>query len=234
MTLVWSGLAVGAIYALVAVGYNVVFISSATFNFANGALIMLGTYMIWWGTAILHLNPFVAVLLAGAVVGATAFVQERVAVRTWCPAGRLRSPPSASPSSSRVAWRSSGGGLPRTVHFFGGSNVVTVLGGRGVLSLQSGWEWPSWSRWGCTCCCAGPCSGWRSWWPRTGKRHRCAASACAPWPSPPSPSPGSWPASSPSSSAPLQPDCVGIDPSSSTVTTLLPPKKCTVLGNHPR
>ncbi len=35
MTIIWSGLALGAIYALVAIGYNIVFLSQKTFNFSN-------------------------------------------------------------------------------------------------------------------------------------------------------------------------------------------------------
>ncbi len=42
MTLIWGGLSLGAIYAIVAIGYNIVFISSKTFNFAHAQLTMVG------------------------------------------------------------------------------------------------------------------------------------------------------------------------------------------------
>lgn len=130
MTLVWSGLAVGAIYALVTVGYNVVFISSGTFNFANGALIMLGTYIAYWGLVTLHLTPVLALLLAAGVVGVVAVVEERVAFRTVTTIdARLITAVGVATlieGVSALKW----GGPPLGVPFFGGSNVVTVLGGR--------------------------------------------------------------------------------------------------------
>jgi branched-chain amino acid transport system permease protein len=130
MTLLWSGLSVGAIYALVAVGYNVVFVSSGAFNFANAQLIMLGTFVAYWGLAILHLNPVVVMFLAAAIVGLAAVVEERVAIRT------TRTIESQLITTVGVATLINGisaliwGGEPLGVPFFGSSNVGTLLGGR--------------------------------------------------------------------------------------------------------
>jgi branched-chain amino acid transport system permease protein len=80
-TTIWSGLAVGAIYALVAVGYNVVLLASGVFNFAHAQLIMLGAYMAYVGATTLGLPIVLIVLVSAAVVAVTAVVEERVAIR---------------------------------------------------------------------------------------------------------------------------------------------------------
>lgn len=130
MTLLWAGLSYGAIYALVAVGYNVVFISSGTFNFANAQLVMVGTFVSYWGLSTLHLNPVLVLLLAAGIVGGVAVVEERVAIRT------TRTVESQLITTVGVATLLNGGsaliwgGQPLGVPFFGSTNVQMILGGR--------------------------------------------------------------------------------------------------------
>ncbi len=80
MTTVWSGLATGALYALVAIGYNVVLLASGIFNFAYAQLIMLATYMAYVATGVLGLPIIGAVVFGAAAVGAVAVVEHRVAI----------------------------------------------------------------------------------------------------------------------------------------------------------
>jgi branched-chain amino acid transport system permease protein len=80
-TTIWAGLAVGAVYALVAIGYNVVLLASGVFNFAHAQLIMLGTYMAFVGGSSLGLPALLVIPFAAVVVGAVAVVEERVAIR---------------------------------------------------------------------------------------------------------------------------------------------------------
>lgn len=81
LQLVISGLTMGAIYALVAIGYNVVFATTQIINFAQGQLVMLGAV---GGLAIIQRvggHPLWSLPLAaagGAVIGA---VVERLAYR---------------------------------------------------------------------------------------------------------------------------------------------------------
>lgn len=81
MTIFWSGLANGAVYALVAIGYNIVFLSQKTFNFAQAALMMLGAFFAYIGIAVMHLPWYVVALAAGVLVGLIAALEERVAIR---------------------------------------------------------------------------------------------------------------------------------------------------------
>ncbi|HEY2301267.1 MAG TPA: branched-chain amino acid ABC transporter permease [Acidimicrobiales bacterium] len=81
MTTVWAGLSVGAIYVLVAIGYNIVFISAGTFNFANANLIMAGVFLAYWGLAQHGLPVLVVFIVAGLAVMVLAGAEERVAFR---------------------------------------------------------------------------------------------------------------------------------------------------------
>src|ERR1700744_4826584 len=80
-SIILSGLAIGCIYALIGVTYNVMFSASRVFSFTAGTLGMLGGVLGSWFIAS-HGLPvvlgFVAVLAAGAVFGV---VTEIVAVR---------------------------------------------------------------------------------------------------------------------------------------------------------
>lgn len=81
MTLLWSGLALGAVYALVAVGYNIVYVSSKTFNFAHAQLMMLGAFIAYSGLVSWNLTTPLVLLIALALVGAAAALEQLVAVR---------------------------------------------------------------------------------------------------------------------------------------------------------
>jgi branched-chain amino acid transport system permease protein len=81
MTTVWAGLSVGAVYAVVALGYNIVYIGSGTLNFAHANLMMLGIFLAYWGLVQLSWM-IVPVLIAGMVIVALAAVtEERIAIR---------------------------------------------------------------------------------------------------------------------------------------------------------
>lgn len=81
MTTVWAGLATGALYALIAIGYNIVLLASGVFNFAYAQLVMLGTYMAYVGSVTLGAPLGVSILFAGACVALIAVIEERLAIR---------------------------------------------------------------------------------------------------------------------------------------------------------
>jgi branched-chain amino acid transport system permease protein len=81
MTLVWSSISLGAVYAIVAIGYNIVFIASRVFNFAQAQFVMLGAFVALQAGTLFHLPFWLALILcvvAGGVVGA---LEEVLAVR---------------------------------------------------------------------------------------------------------------------------------------------------------
>jgi branched-chain amino acid transport system permease protein len=76
---VFSGLSVGCIYALVALGFVVVANVSGVYNFAQGDYVMLGGMIVAWGSR-QQVSMLLAVPLAVLVGAGVAVVQERATV----------------------------------------------------------------------------------------------------------------------------------------------------------
>lgn len=78
-----TGLSIGSVYALMAVGYSLVFSVLNFSNFAHGSIITLGAY-IAWAVMVGYLKvPFVpALLISIAGAGFLAFLNERIAYST--------------------------------------------------------------------------------------------------------------------------------------------------------
>ena len=80
LQLLFSGLALGSIYALVALGFVVIYRSSQVFNFAHGEFVMLGAFLmislvgsgVWW---------IVALLITMSVTGVVGMGVERTVLR---------------------------------------------------------------------------------------------------------------------------------------------------------
>jgi branched-chain amino acid transport system permease protein len=81
MTNIWTGLSVGAVYGLVALGYNIVFLACGVLNFANASLLMVGIFVTYWARVTEHLSFGLAILVAVAVAMVVAVAQERLTVR---------------------------------------------------------------------------------------------------------------------------------------------------------
>jgi len=130
MTIVLTGLASGAVYALVAIGYNIVFLSQKTFNFAQASLMMLGTFVAYVGVAVYGLPWWLVTIIAGILIGAVAALQEFVGIRFVSEHFNLLvTTLGASIIMEGVAqliW----GGEPRPVPFVLGNDVLDFLGGR--------------------------------------------------------------------------------------------------------
>jgi branched-chain amino acid transport system permease protein len=76
-----SGLALGAIYALIALGFVVIYRASQVFNFAQGELLSFGAFTMVSLMAVDGMPWFVALLAAMALTGLLGAVIERVALR---------------------------------------------------------------------------------------------------------------------------------------------------------
>src|SRR5262245_61009248 len=59
-----SGLLVGGLYALVALGLSLVFGVMRVINVAHGTIVMLGSYVTYWMFALFGMNPFVSLLIS--------------------------------------------------------------------------------------------------------------------------------------------------------------------------
>lgn len=84
-----NALQLGSIYALVALGYSMVYGIILLLNFAHGDIIMVGAYATFYAVATFHLNPAVAILLAVAVSTLLGVIIEKVAYTPLRSAPRL-------------------------------------------------------------------------------------------------------------------------------------------------
>lgn len=79
VALLASGIATGAILAVVALGFVVLHKATGVVNFAHGDLVTLGAYVALWAGTDLGLGPVPAALLAVAALFGVGVVIERVA-----------------------------------------------------------------------------------------------------------------------------------------------------------
>ena len=87
--LILSGLALGCVYSLVALGYHITFMTSRTLNFAQGSAMMLGAV-----TALILVVDFgwptpIAMIAAILVLGIFGLALERLAVRPFVRRGSM-------------------------------------------------------------------------------------------------------------------------------------------------
>lgn len=136
VSLLGSGIAYGAVVALVALGFLVLFKATGIINFAHGELVTLGAYVAYWAYTSLGLPIVVAYLVMLLVMFLVGIVLERVAhaplrkrpvlvvvIATLAAAIVIRSLISL--------WQ---GSTPRSLPTPVGNGVVHVLGG--VIAYQ--------------------------------------------------------------------------------------------------
>ncbi len=81
LQLVLNGLVIGSIYALVALGFVIIYKSSSILNFAQGEFLMMGAYVCVALVAAHRLPLWAALLVTMAFVAAFGVVLERVLLR---------------------------------------------------------------------------------------------------------------------------------------------------------
>ena len=83
-----NGVSLGSVYAIIALGYTMVYGIAKMLNFAHGDVIMVGAYVCFCAMSYLNLPPLVGVLMAVVVCTVLGMVIERLAYKP------LRSAPS--------------------------------------------------------------------------------------------------------------------------------------------
>ena len=76
-----TGISLGSIYAIIALGYTMVYGIAKMLNFAHGDVIMVGAYVCFFATGTYGLNPVIGVLLAMAVCTVLGMVIEGLAYK---------------------------------------------------------------------------------------------------------------------------------------------------------
>jgi branched-chain amino acid transport system permease protein len=132
LTTIWSGLTLGSVYVMVSLGFTLSLLPSGIFNFAQGAIVVAGTFMTYqWFKSGLGLIP--CILLNGIIGIALGVACEMFAVRPLRRGGRSTGQgelittvgvSTAIVGALGVIW----GTLPLEVPFHGPSKSVHFLG----------------------------------------------------------------------------------------------------------
>lgn len=84
-----NGLTLGSLYALIAIGYTMVYGILRLINFAHGEIFMLGAYFVFWGVTLVHLPWVVAIVLSIITISMLGIMVDRVAYRPLRDAPRI-------------------------------------------------------------------------------------------------------------------------------------------------
>ena len=76
-----NGISLGSVYAIIALGYTMVYGIAKMLNFAHGDVIMVGAYISFCTTSYLGLSPLVSVLFSIIVCTVLGIVVERLAYK---------------------------------------------------------------------------------------------------------------------------------------------------------
>lgn len=82
-----NGVSLGSVYAIIALGYTMVYGIAKMLNFAHGDVIMIGAYVVFVATSNLGVSPLLSVLLAILICTVLGVAIERVAYRPLRNAG---------------------------------------------------------------------------------------------------------------------------------------------------
>ena len=134
-----SGISLGSIYAIIALGYTMVYGIAKMLNFAHGDVIMVGAYICFFAVSSFGLNPIFGILLAMLVCTILGMTIERLAYKP------LRQAPSLAvlitaigmsyllQNGAQLLWTANNKMFPSFMNF-GGSTGVTLFGGQLTIS----------------------------------------------------------------------------------------------------
>lgn len=131
MTIFIAGIATGAVYALIATGYNITYLTSGALNFAFTNVMMLGGFIGYWGLTEHHYNRVVVFAVSAGVCAAVSAVEELIAIRPVMGTGThavLVTTVGAATVVTGVTiliW----GSNPELVTMPGANHRITILGG---------------------------------------------------------------------------------------------------------
>ncbi|SDA27406.1 branched-chain amino acid transport system permease protein [Ruminococcus sp. YE71] len=76
-----NGISLGSIYAVIALGYTLVYGIAKMLNFAHGDVIMVGGYVIFTMMTTLHVNPYLSILISMAACTLLGITIEKIAYK---------------------------------------------------------------------------------------------------------------------------------------------------------
>ncbi|WP_326635276.1 branched-chain amino acid ABC transporter permease [Streptosporangium sp. NBC_01755] len=135
MLTIWHGISTGAVLALVAIGFNIVYVASGTLNFAQPEFLVAGAFVSYLTTSTLNWPVVMAIpigLAVGAVIG---ILEERIAIRPLRAGGHGELVTTLGWSVVMVSvilliW----GPDPLELEGFGSRTVIDFIGGRASIN----------------------------------------------------------------------------------------------------
>ena len=134
-----NGISLGSVYAIIALGYTMVYGIAKMLNFAHGDVIMVGAYICFFAVSKFNLPPVVGILLAMAVCTILGMTIERLAYKP------LRQAPSLAvlitaigmsyllQNGAQLLWTANNKMFPNFLNF-GGKTGLSLFGGQLVIS----------------------------------------------------------------------------------------------------
>ena len=115
-----SGISLGSVYAIIALGYTMVYGIAKMLNFAHGDVIMVGSYVVYVAVSGMGLNPILAILLSIIITAiGVSYLLQNVALLIWGADTK-----SFSNVISLPSLKLAGGSIVIT-----GVTIVTIIGG---------------------------------------------------------------------------------------------------------
>ena len=135
-----NGISLGSVYALIALGYTMVYGIAKMLNFAHGDVIMIGSYVVFFAFGSSGMNPVLAIVLSMVVCTVLGVTIERVAYRP------LREAPSLAvlitaigvsyllQQVAQLAWTSN----PKSfISVVSGLKPISLFGGQLTISAET-------------------------------------------------------------------------------------------------
>lgn len=87
VTTIWAGLSVGAIYAIAGLTYNLGYIASGVFNFAQAQFVVVGTFVAYYAGANLKVSIVLAIIGGALFCAVLAGLEDVIALRPLAGSG---------------------------------------------------------------------------------------------------------------------------------------------------
>lgn len=134
-----SGISLGSVYAIIALGYTMVYGISKMLNFAHGDVIMIGAYVCFFAMARWNMPPVLSVVLAMVVCTLLGILIERLAYKPLRSAISLAVLITAIgvsyflQNAAQLMWTSN----PKVFTSVVGSNSIKLFGDRLTISVTA-------------------------------------------------------------------------------------------------
>ena len=134
-----NGISLGSVYAIIALGYTMVYGIAKMLNFAHGDVIMIGAYVSYCATTYMGLNPILSVVIAMVVCTALGILIEGLAYKP------LRKAPALAvlitaigvsyflQNSALLIW----GSAPKNFSSIVSFDSISLAGGKLIITSES-------------------------------------------------------------------------------------------------